>query len=199
MEPEMGVRWPQAEKRRQLPTVVLQETLESPLDSKEIKLVNPKGNQPWICIGKTDAEAEAPIRWPPDVKSWLIRKDPSAGKDWRQEEGNSRGWDGWMASPTRWTWVWASSGRWWGTRKSGVLQSMGSQRVRQDWATEQQQGRGCVCFTWGSHSSPWIFPLITSFFLSFSVFWPLPFWTPFSILTNNSVDVSFFFKPHEST
>ena len=49
--------------------------------------------------------------WPPDVKSWLIRKDPSAGKDWRQEEGNSRGWDGWMASPTRWTWVWASSGR----------------------------------------------------------------------------------------
>ena len=86
MEPEMGVRWPQAEKRRQLPTVVLQETLESPLDSKEIKLVNPKGNQPWIFIGRTDAEDEAPILWPPNMKSWLIRKDSDAGKDWRQGE-----------------------------------------------------------------------------------------------------------------
>ena len=67
-------------------TVVLEETLESPLDWKEIKSVNPKGNQPWIFIGKTDAEAEAPKLWPPVAKSWLIRKDPDAGKDWRQEE-----------------------------------------------------------------------------------------------------------------
>ena len=67
-------------------TVVLEKTLESPLDCKEIKPVNPKGNQPWIFIGKTDAGAEAPILWPPDVKSWLIGKDPDAGKDWRQEE-----------------------------------------------------------------------------------------------------------------
>ena len=67
--------------------VVLEKTLESPLDCKEIKSVNPKGNQPWIFIGKTDAEAEAPILWPPDGKSWLIGKDPGAGKDWRQEKG----------------------------------------------------------------------------------------------------------------
>ena len=62
--------------------VVLEKTLESPLDSKEIKPVNLKGNQPWIFIGRTDAENEALIIWPPDVKSWLIGKDPDAGKDW---------------------------------------------------------------------------------------------------------------------
>ena len=62
------------------------ETLESPLDCKEIKQVNPKGNQSWIFIGRTDAEAETPILWPPDVKNWLIRKDPDTGKDWRQKE-----------------------------------------------------------------------------------------------------------------
>ena len=78
-------------------TVVLEKTLESPLDSKEIKPVNPKGNQSEIFIGKTDAEAEAPILWPPDEKSQLIRKDPDAGKDWRQEEkgmteGETVGW-----------------------------------------------------------------------------------------------------------
>ena len=117
--------------------VVLEKTLESPLDCKEIKPVNPKGNQPRIFIGRTDAEAEAPILWPPDAKSWLIRKDP--GKDWRQEEkGTTEEWDGWMASLTWWTWVWASSRRWWRTGNPGVLQSMGLQRVRHDWATEQQ-------------------------------------------------------------
>ena len=63
-------------------TMVLEKTLESPLDSKEIKPVNPNGNQPWIFIGRTDPEAEAPIIWPPDVKSWLTGKDPDAGKDW---------------------------------------------------------------------------------------------------------------------
>ena len=66
--------------------VVLEKNLESPLDSKEIKPVNPKGNQRWILIGRTDAEAEAPVLWPSDVKSQLIGKDPDAGKDWRQEE-----------------------------------------------------------------------------------------------------------------
>ena len=65
--------------------VVLEKTLESPLDSK-IKAVNPKGNQSWIFIGRTDAKAEAPILWPPDVKNWLIEKDPDAGKDWSWEE-----------------------------------------------------------------------------------------------------------------
>ena len=66
--------------------VVLEKTLESPLECKEIKPVNPKGNQPWIFIGKTDAEAEAPILWLPDMKSQLIGKDPDSGKDWRQKE-----------------------------------------------------------------------------------------------------------------
>ena len=67
-------------------TVELENTLESLLDSKEIKLINPEGNKPWILIGRTRADAEASILWPPDVKSWLIGKDPDAGKDWRQEE-----------------------------------------------------------------------------------------------------------------
>ena len=67
-------------------TVVLEKTLESPLDCKEIQPVYPKGNQSWIFIGNTDAEAETPILWPPDAKSWLIGKDPDAGKDWRQED-----------------------------------------------------------------------------------------------------------------
>ena len=93
-------------------TVVLEKTLENPLDSKEIQPVNPKGNQPWIFFGRTDAEAEAPILWPPDVKSRLIGKDPDAEKDWGQEEkGVDRGWDGSMASPTQWTRVWVNSRR----------------------------------------------------------------------------------------
>ena len=71
-------------KNRCLWTVVLEKTL---LDCKEIKPVHPKGNQSWILIGRTDAEAEAPILWPPDAKNWLNRKDPDAGKDWRQEKG----------------------------------------------------------------------------------------------------------------
>ena len=98
-----------------------------------MKPVNPKRNQPWIFIGRTDAEA--PILWPPDAKSWLIKKDPDAGKDWRWEEkgmtGDNRGWDGWMASPTQWTWVWKSSRRWWRTGKPGV--PWGFQRVGHNW------------------------------------------------------------------
>ena len=66
--------------------IVLEKILESPLDSKEIKQVNPKGNQPWIFIGRTDTEAETSILWPPDAKSWLIGKDPDAGKDGKQKE-----------------------------------------------------------------------------------------------------------------
>ena len=110
--------------------------LEIPSDCKEIKPVNPQGNPSWKITGRTDAEAEVPIHWPPDAKSWLLRKDPDVGKDWRQEEGHVRGWDGWMAS--QWTWVWANSGRKWRTGKPGVLQSMGSKRVRHNWAPEQQ-------------------------------------------------------------
>ena len=111
---------------------MLEKTLESPLDCKEIQPIHPKGNQSWIFIGRTDAEA--PLLWPPDAKNRL------AGKDWCWErlkagEGDDREWDGWMASPTQWTWVWASSGRWWRIGKPDMLQSMGSQRVGHDWAT----------------------------------------------------------------
>ena len=81
--------------------VVLEKTLESPLDCKDIKPVNHKGNQPWLVIGRTDAEAQAPILWPPDAKSWLIGKDPDAGKDWRHKEKGATedkmvGWHHWL-------------------------------------------------------------------------------------------------------
>ena len=107
-------------------TVVLEKTLESPLDFMEIQPVHNKGNQSWIFIGRTDAEA--PILWPPDVKkrSWCL-ESLKAG------EGDDRGWDGWMASLTWWIWVWVTSGSWWWTGRHVVLQSVGSQRVGHDW------------------------------------------------------------------
>ena len=84
--------------------VLLEKTLESPLDCKEIKLVNLKGNQLWIFIGRTDAKAEDPMLGLPDVKSWLIGKDPDAGKDWGQEEKEpTEDENGWVASLTQWT------------------------------------------------------------------------------------------------
>ena len=82
-----------------------------PLDCKEIKSVSPKGNQSWIFIGRIDTEAEAPILWPPDAKSWLTEKTLILGKIEGRRRGWHRVWDGWMASPTQWTWVWANSGR----------------------------------------------------------------------------------------
>ena len=92
-------------------TVVLEKTLESPLDCKEIQPDHCKGEQSWIFIGRTDVEPETLILWPPDAKNWLIGKDPDAGKDWRQEEtGDNRGWEGWMASLTQWTWAWVTPG-----------------------------------------------------------------------------------------
>ena len=115
-------------------TVVLEKTPESPLDCKEIQPVHTKGNWSWIFIGRTDVEAEAPILWPPDEKSSLIWKDPLLERLRAGGEGDNRGWDGWMASPTQWTWVWVNSGSWWWTRRPGVLQSMGSPRVGHDWA-----------------------------------------------------------------
>ena len=115
-------------------TVMLEKTLERPLDYKEIKPVNPKGNQPWVFTRRTDAESEAPILWPPDVMSWLIRKELDVGKDWGQEEkGVTRWLDGIIASmDTSLSKLWGH----WSTGKHGVLQSMGSQRVRHDLATE---------------------------------------------------------------
>ena len=90
-----------AQKNWCFQTVALEKILESLLDSKEIKPVNPKGNRTWIFIGRTDAEDEAPILWPPGAKSWLIRKDPDAGKGWRQEEKGVTedemvGWNHWL-------------------------------------------------------------------------------------------------------
>ena len=117
-------------------TVVLEKTLESPLDCKEIQPVRSEGDQSWVFFGRNDAKAETPIFWPPHAKSWLI------GKDWFWEglgaggEGDDRGWDGWMASPTRWMWVWVNSSSWWWTGRPGVLWFMGSQRVGHNWATE---------------------------------------------------------------
>ena len=116
--------------------MVLEKTLESALDCKEIQPVHPKGNQSWIFSGRTDVEAETPILWPPDAQNWLIRKDPDAGKDWRQEEKGTTENERLMASPTLWTWIWASSGSRWWTQKPGVLQSIGSQWVGHDWVTE---------------------------------------------------------------
>ena len=111
-------------------------TLESPLDCKEIQPVHPKGNQSWIFIERTDAEAETPILWSPDVKNWLTERPSCWERLKRGGEGDDRGWDNWMASPTQWTWVWVNSGSWWWAGKPGVLQSMRSQKVWHSWATE---------------------------------------------------------------
>ena len=117
-------------------TVVLEKTLESPLDCKEIQPVHSKGDQPWNFFGRNDAKAETPVFWPPHAKSWLTGKDSDAGRDWGQEKGMHRGWDGWMASRTPWAWVWVNSGSWWWTGRPDMLQFMGSQRVGHDWVTE---------------------------------------------------------------
>ena len=111
-------------------TVVLEKTLESPLDCKEIQPVHSEGDQPWDFFGRTDAKAETPIFWPPHVKSWLIGKDSDAGRDWGQEKGTTEDEMAW------WTWVWVNSGSWWWTGRPGMLQFMGSQRVGHDWVTE---------------------------------------------------------------
>ena len=110
-------------------TVVLEKTPESPLYCKEMQPVYPKRDQSWLFIGRTDAKAETPILWPPDGKSWLIWKDPDAGKDWRQEKGMTKdemaGWHHWLnGRESEW-----SPG-------VGMLRFMGSQRVGYDWVTE---------------------------------------------------------------
>ena len=121
-------------------TVVLEKTLESPLDCKEIQPVHPKGDESWVFFGRTDAEAETNtlgtwceefIHW---KRSWCWER---LKVEW---EGDDRGWDGWMSSPTWWTWVWVDSGSWWWTGTAGMLQSTGSQRVRHDWVTELNWG-----------------------------------------------------------
>ena len=136
-------------KNRCFWTVVLEKTLENPLDCKEIQPVHSKGDQSWVFIGRTDAKAETPIFWPPHAKSWLIGKDFDAGRDWGVGgEGDNRGWDGWMASWTQWMWVWLNSGSWWWTGRPGVLRFMGSQRVRHDWVTELNWTELVCWVTW---------------------------------------------------
>ena len=118
-------------------TVVLEKTLESPLDCKEIKLVYPKGNQSWIFIERTDAKAETPILWPHDVKSWLIWKDPDAGKDWRQEQKGMTENEmvGWHHQLNIYEFEQTLGDRE-GQGRPGMLQSTGSQRPGHDWASE---------------------------------------------------------------
>ena len=121
---------------------MLKKTLESPLDCKEIQPVHPKGDQSWVFIGRTDAEAETPILWPPDAKNWPTGKDPDAGKDWRQEkkgmtEDEMVGWHHWLDGRE-----FKQVESWWWTEKPGMLQSIRSQRagVGHDWSlwTESQ-------------------------------------------------------------
>ena len=136
MDVRVGLQRKLSAEELMLWSVVLEKTLESPLDCKEIQPVHPKGDQSWIFIGRTDAEAETPILWPPDGKNWVIGKDPDAGKDWRWEEKGMTEDEMVMASPTLWTWVWVNSGSWWWSGRPGALQIMGSQRFRHDWVTE---------------------------------------------------------------
>ena len=116
--------------------VVLEKTPETPLESKEIKPVNPKGNQPWVFIGRTDAKAETPILWPPDAKNWLLGKDPDAGKDWRWEEKGMTEeemvvciMDSMYMNLSK-LWELVKDG------KPGVLQSMGLQKVWHNWVID---------------------------------------------------------------
>ena len=118
-------------------TLVLEKTLERPLDCKEIQPVHSEGDQPWDFFGRNDAKAEAPSTLATSCKElthwkrlWCWEGLGAGG------EGDKRGWDDWMASLTWWTWVWVNSGRWWWTRRPGVLRFMGSQRVGHDWVTE---------------------------------------------------------------
>ena len=122
-------------------TVVLEKTLENPLNCREIKPVNPKGNQTWIFIGRTDAEAEFATQFE-ELTYW---KRPWCWQRWEAGgEGEDRGWDVWMASLTQWTWVWTSSGSWWRTGKPAVLQSWGrkSQTQLSDWTEGESWAQG---------------------------------------------------------
>ena len=140
-------------------TVALEKTLESPLDYEQIKPVNPKGNQFWIFIGRTDAKAETPILWPANVKNWLIGKDPDAGKDWRQEEkgmteDEMAGWHHWLdGRESEWTpgvgdgqggLVCCDS---WGRNESDTTERLNWSELSASWT-----GSGRHKFSWGQTS-----------------------------------------------
>ena len=114
-------------------TVVLEKTLASLLDCKDIQPVHPKGNQSWMFTRRTDADANVFATW---CKELTHLKRPWCWERLKAEEEKDREWDGWMASPTQWTWIWVNSRSWWWTGRPGVLRFMGSQRVGHDWATE---------------------------------------------------------------
>ena len=177
--------------------VMLKETLESPLDCKEIQPVHPKGNRSWIFIARTDVEAKIPTVWPPDVKNWLFGKDPDAGKDWG---GRRRGWQKMRSLDviTDLMDMNLSSGSWWWTWKSGVLQSMGLQRVGHDWATELnglcwdhvQHLTRLILFRLSLHPKPC--PSKQGFLLSFPSSLVLP---PFYLGDGGVGSVSHWFAP----
>ena len=129
----------------------------------------PKENQSWIFIGRTDTEAETPILWPPEVKNGLIGKTLKLGKIEGGRRRFDRGWDGWMASPTQWTWIWVNSGSWWWTGRPGVLWFTGSQRVgheRLNW-TELNWTFLCDCennFFLINNDLTWLHHTTTHFF-----------------------------------
>ena len=137
--------------------------------SDEIQLVNPKGNQSWIFIGRTDAEAETPIfgHLIHLKRPWCWERLKVGG------EGDDRGWDGWMASLTRWTWVWVNLRSWWWTRKPGVLQSMGSQRVG-------HEGLNWLILLW-----TWVYKYLSEFLLLIL----LSIWTEVESLSQMSPDI----------
>ena len=138
--------------------VVFEKTPESPLDCKEIQPVNPKGNRSWIFIRRTDAEAEAPILWPPDVKNWLIGKDPNAGKYWRQKEKGTTEdqmvlWHHWLNGHD-----WTNSGRWWwagslgccsprGCKESGTTEWPNNNKAGLRWELETLAHKPLFFFT----------------------------------------------------
>ena len=165
------------------PPLVSLPLVSCPLDSKKIKPVYPKGNQSWIFIGRTDAEAETLATWCKELTHWK--------KPWCWErlkagrEGDERGWDGWMASPTWWTWVWASSGSWWWTGKPGVLQSMGLQNIRHDWGTE---------LNWVScQLPPEEYPSLPLFhYKTFSLLSPTLSPCPMQVMVTDSLDAAIF-------
>ena len=140
-------------------TVVLEKTLESPLDCKEIQPVHPKGNQFWIFIGRTDVEAETPILWPPDVKCWLIWKDPDARKDWRQEEKGTTedemvGWHHWLNGLEFEYTLGVGDGQGgleccspWGCKESDTTDRLNwTEKIYYDWQASLCTWGSCSCF-----------------------------------------------------
>ena len=172
----------------------VEEDSRESLDCKEIQPVQPKGNEYWIFTAGTDAEAETPILWPPDVNNQLTGKQMLGKIESRRRRGQQR--IKWL-SPTQWTWAWACSRSWWWTGKSGMLQSMGSQRVWHDWVAELNWTMKYVlCCVMHSHLwlfvTPWAVALQAPLSMEFSrqEYWSgLPFPSPGN-LPNTEVELT---------